>query len=81
MYIYIDRFYILFSKYNNKVCIIDLSLAATAKYLMDLYDLKKDNLHIVTLDTQLREGIQMSQDLPRAYDPTLISHSVSRVFV
>lgn len=76
----VDRFYELFAKYCKKVGIIDLSVAATAKYLMDFFDITKDNLHIVTLDTALREGIQKSQDLPIAYDPTLPSHSVERIF-
>jgi len=76
----VDRFYELFAKYKKSVGIIDLSVAATAKYLMDYYDIPKDNLHIVTLDTALREGIQKSQDLPNAYDPTLVSHHVDRIF-
>ena len=76
----VDRFYELFAKYKKNVGIIDLSVAATAKYLMDYYDIPKDNLHIVTLDINLREGIQKSQDLPNAYDPTLASHHVDRIF-
>ena len=77
----VDRFYELFSKYKKSVNIIDLTLVASAKYLMDFFDLPKENLHIITLDKPLREGIQKLQDLPNAYDPTLISHSVRRIFV
>jgi len=76
----VDRFYELFAKYKKSVGIIDLSVAATAKYLMDYFDIPKDNLHIVTLDAALRGGIQKSQDLPNAYDPTLVSHHVDRIF-
>ncbi len=77
----VDRFYILFSKYEKSVGVIDLSVAATAKYLIDFFDIPKENLHIVTLDKHLREGIQKSQELPNAYDPTLPSHSVDKIFV
>lgn len=76
----VDRFYELFAKYKKRVGVIDLSIAATAKYLMDFFDIPKDNLHIVTLDTALREGIRKSQDLPNAYDPTLARHSIDRIF-
>ncbi len=76
----VDRFYELFAKYKKSVGIIDLSVAATAKYLMDYFDISKENLHIITLDTALREGIQKSQDLPNAYDPTRRGHRVDRIF-
>ncbi|MBL7075076.1 hypothetical protein ISS37_07550 [candidate division KSB1 bacterium] len=76
----IDRFYELFAKYKKRVGVIDLSIATTAKYLMDFFDIPKDNLHIVTLDKSLRGGIQKSQDLPNAYDPTFVSHSIERIF-
>lgn len=77
----VDRFYELFMKYNKNVGIIDLTVAATAKYLMDFFDIPKDNLHIITLDKKLREGIKSSQDLPNAYDPTMASCSVANIFV
>jgi len=77
----VDRFYQLFMKYNKNVGIIDLTVAATAKYLMDFFDIPRDNLHIITLDRQLREGIQRAQDLPNAYDPTLVSHSIAKIFI
>ena len=76
----VDRFNELFSKHKRNVGIVDLSVAATAKYLMDFYDIPKDNLHIVTLDKALRLGIDKSQDLPIAYDPTIERYSVSSIF-
>jgi len=76
----VDRFYEVFAKSQKNVGVIDLSVAATAKYLMDYYDVPKENLHIITLDAALLGGIQKSQDLPNAYDPTLEKHSVERIF-
>jgi hypothetical protein len=76
----VDRFYELFAKYIKGVGVIDLSVAATAKYLIDFYDIPKNYLHIITLDKALREGIRKSQDLPCAYDPTIASHGVEKIF-
>jgi predicted nucleic acid-binding protein len=76
----VDRFFELFFRHRKNVQIADLILASTAKYLMDFYDIPKHLLHIVTLDTHLREGIAKSADLPIAYDPTLKSHRASVIF-
>src|SRR5207248_5888367 len=58
----VDRFFELFFKNKKSVQIADLILSSTAKYLMDFYDIPKGALHIVTLDTHLREGIAKSAD-------------------
>lgn len=76
----VDRFYELFVKYTKRVGVIDLSVAATAKYLIDFYDIPKNFLNIITLDRALREGICRSQDLPNAYDPTIASHAFGKIF-
>jgi predicted nucleic acid-binding protein len=76
----VDRFLELFLKNGKNVQIVDLILAATAKYLMEFYDIPRDRLHIVTLDTALREGINKATDLPNAFDPTLKQHRVQAVF-
>lgn len=76
----VDRFFELFHRQGKNVGIIDLILVATAKYLMDFYDVPKPALHIVTLDRRLREGIAKVTELPNAYDPTLRSHSAALVF-
>jgi len=76
----VDRFFELFHTHKKNVQIGDLILLATAKYLMDFFDIPKDLLHIVTLDVALREGIAKVVELPRAYDPTLKTHRVDRVF-
>lgn len=76
----VDRFFELFYKHGKNVQIVDLILIATAKYLMEFFDVPRDSLHIVTLDNALREGIAKASDLPRAYDPTLKGHRVEAVF-
>jgi predicted nucleic acid-binding protein len=76
----VERFFELFAKHKRNVQIADLILVATAKYLMDFYDVPKDLLHIVTLDNALREGISKAVELPNAYDPTRKSHRAAVVF-
>jgi len=76
----VDRFFETFMKHGHKVQIGDLIFAATAKYLMDFYDIAKDYLHIVTLDRPLRRGIAKMNFLPRAYDPTERAHRAHRIF-
>jgi predicted nucleic acid-binding protein len=76
----VDRFFELFSKHGKNVQIADMILVATAKYLMDFYDIPKDHLHIVTLDNPLREAIAFAIDLPPAYDPTRLSHRAAVIF-
>jgi len=76
----VDRFFELFYKNGKNVQIADLILIATAKYLMEFYDIPRDSLHIVTTDTALREGIAKAADLPNAYDPTLKMHRAEVVF-
>jgi hypothetical protein len=58
----------------------DLIVAATARYLMEFFDIPRESLHIVTLDRALREGIGKVSELPNAYDPTQSAHAASRVF-
>jgi predicted nucleic acid-binding protein len=76
----VDRFFEIFHKHGKNVQIVDLILVATAKYLMEFFDIPRDRLHIVTLDTALREGIAKVAELPTAYDPTLRSHRADVVF-
>jgi hypothetical protein len=40
----------------------------------------QDQLHIVTLDKPLWEGIKKIQELPNAYDPTMASNYAGKVF-
>lgn len=66
----VDRFYELFHKNKKSVSLPDLLIVATAKYLLDFFDLPKARLHIITLDRPLWEGTRKTQELPNAYDPT-----------
>ena len=66
----VDRFYEVFLKADLDVSLPDLVILATAKYLIDFYDVPKNRMHIVTLDRSLRDGSKKIQELPNAYDPT-----------
>jgi hypothetical protein len=76
----VDRFYEAFMKKGLKVQIADLVLVATAKYLIDFYDLPKKRVHIITLDRELRKGSKVIGEIPNAYDPTLAEDAFARVF-
>jgi len=76
----VDRFYELFLKHEIHVGLPDLIILATAKYLMDFFDIPKGQLHIVTLDRNLRRGSQKISELPNAYDPTLEKDAEKRIF-
>lgn len=77
----VDRFYRVFLKAGLDVSLPDLVILATAKYLIDFYDIAKNRLHLVTLDRNLRDGSKKIQELPNAYDPTSIGDDRSRVFI
>jgi hypothetical protein len=76
----VDRFYELFMKHHLEVSLPDLIIVATAKYLIDFFDTPKNQLHLVTLDRNLRRGTKKITELPNAYDPTLPSDGVAKVF-
>jgi predicted nucleic acid-binding protein len=76
----VDRFYELFHSHAKVVSIPDLIIVATAKYLVDFYDVPKAQLHIVTLDRPLYEGTFYINELPNAYNPTLAKDAPTRVF-
>jgi predicted nucleic acid-binding protein len=77
----VDRFYEIFHKVGLGVQLADLVILATAKYLMDFYDIPKSHLHIVTLDRALRDGSRRIQEIPTAYNPTHAKDAKSKVFV
>ena len=77
----VDRFFELFHKHNCNVGVIDLIVVATAKYMIDFYDAPRDQIHIVTLDNNLRKGCKKVTELPNAYDPTPGADDFSKVFV
>ncbi len=77
----VDRFFEQFQKKGYTVQLPDLIILATAKYLMDFYDIPKHRLHIVTLDQPLRDGSIEIQEIPNAYDPTRIQDARTKVFI
>jgi hypothetical protein len=77
----VDRFYEVFQKAGYIVELPDLVILATAKYLMDFYDIPRRRLHIVTLDRKLRDGSKKIQEIPNAYNPTTPRDERSRVFM
>ena len=77
----VDRFFEVFHKKGYTVQLPDLIILATAKYLMDFYDIPKYRLHIVTLDQPLRDGSTKIQEIPNAYDPTRIQDARTKVFI
>jgi predicted nucleic acid-binding protein len=76
----VDRFYEMFAKKNLRVSVPDIIIAASAKYLMDYFDIPKDHLHIITLDRDLRKLTKQINELPNAYDPTAKEDKAERIF-
>lgn len=76
----VERFYEIFAKKNLRLSVPDIIIAASAKYLMDYFDIPKDHLHIITLDRPLRSLTKEISELPNAYDPTTKEDSVDRIF-
>jgi hypothetical protein len=79
----VDRFFETFlkSKDTRSVSVPDLIVLATAKYLMEFYDVPKERLHIVTMDAALLTGTRRMSELPRPYDPTQKGSRAELVFV
>lgn len=77
----VDRFYQLYVYYYPSVSLADLIIVATAKYLMDFYDLSKERIHIITLDKDLRKGTRRLSELPYVYDPTQEADAAKRIFM
>lgn len=76
----VDRFFELFQTHHLAVSLPDLIIVATAKYLMDFFDIPKERLHIVTLDEHLWKGTKKITELPRAYNPAQVTDVRKRIF-
>ncbi|MFA5317688.1 MAG: hypothetical protein WC369_09755 [Dehalococcoidales bacterium] len=76
----VDRFFEVCMKKELKVQIADLILLATAKYMVDFYDMPAKRIHIVTLDHDLRTCAKYITELPYVYDPTESADTAVRVF-
>jgi hypothetical protein len=77
----VDRFFEKLHKKNLHVGIVDLLLLATGKYLMDFYGFGRDELFIVTTDTNLYRLARSLQDIPPAFNPTYKRDLASSVFI
>jgi len=76
----VDRFFEKFMKANLNVSIPDLIILATAKYLIDFYNIPDDRLIIVTMDNALWKGSKIIKDIPSAFNPNTINESAKIVF-
>ena len=76
----VDRFFKVFLEKNISVSLPDLIILATAKYLMDFYDLPSKHIHIVTCDDNIRKGTKGIYELPYVYDPTKPEDTRDKVF-
>jgi hypothetical protein len=76
----VDRFFEVFMKHKLNVSVPDLLLLATAKYLIDFYNVPKADLHIVTMDRALWKGSKILPDIPSAFNPNSAYESAEWVF-
>jgi hypothetical protein len=76
----VDRFYEGFLKYKLRVSLPDLIILATAKYIMDFYDIPKNSVQIITMDKALWEGSKKISNVPHCYDPTRPADAASGCF-
>ena len=76
----VDRFFEVFMKKHLDVGLPDLIILATAKYLIDFYDIPTSRIHIITLDQPLRQGAKYIAEIPHVYDPTKPEDRSDRVF-
>lgn len=77
----VDRFYEFFLKKKLSAGIVDLFILATAKHLMDFFNISKSCLHIVTMDNDLWRGSKKLADVPSAFNPNHPSEFASKVFI
>jgi hypothetical protein len=76
----VDRFFEVFFKHKINVQIADLILTASAKYLIDFYDIPPKHLYIITCDKSLIKGLKKIPELPNAIDPTEDRYKPEKTF-
>lgn len=76
----VDRFFEVFMKKKLAVSLPDLIILATAKYLIDFYDIPTGRIHIITLDQPLRKGAKYITELPYVYNPTEPADARNKIF-
>ena len=77
----VDRFFEVAFKGRQKCQIADLILLAGAKYLVDLYDLPREHLYVLSCDKPLLKIAAQPSDRFRAIDPTDPRHAMGKVVV
>ncbi|MCX7973589.1 MAG: hypothetical protein N3B16_03715, partial [Candidatus Aminicenantes bacterium] len=77
----VDRFYELLYKGEDNVEITDLILLASAKYLMEFYDIKKEHLYIISCDSRLSKLASKTQEIPAVINPTESRYAAGKTFV
>lgn len=76
----VDRFFEVCFKSNLEVSVPDLIILATAKYLVDFYNIPYERLHIVTLDHALWRASKKIPDIPSAFNPNMKYEQAHYVF-
>ena len=76
----VDRFFEIMFKRNYNVQVPDLILLATAKYLLDFYDIPRNQLYIIACDKRLVKITRALNDLPTAINPTDPRYEASKTF-
>lgn len=77
----VDRFYEILYKGNDNVQISDLILLASAKYLMEFFDINKEYLFIISCDSHLSKLSGKIQEIPAVINPTEGRYSADKTFV
>lgn len=77
----VDRFYEILYKGNDNVQISDLILLASAKYLMEFYDINREYLYIISCDSHLSKLASKIQEIPSVINPTESRYSADKTFV
>ncbi len=76
----VDRFFEALYKGKRDVSIVDLILLAGAKYLIDFYDMPRENVYILTCDRSLVRLARKIPELPSAIDPSERRYDPTRTF-
>jgi len=77
----VDRFFEPLYKGKGDVSIADLILLASAKYLIDFYDVPRANLYILTCDARLVKLANKVPDFPNAINPTEGRYRARKTFI
>jgi hypothetical protein len=76
-----SRFLEIAHKNNlQSLSVIDLTIISSAKYLMDFFRIKKEQIFILTGDTKLIKCTKISSDCPNAIDPINARNKYSSYF-